>query len=311
MSFQQGLSGLNAIEQEPGGDRQQHRQRQHLRRQGVARRVRRHLRQRAERRRRQRDRHRRQRSRRWRSSSRRATSSTTDNPMDLAINGAGFFQVTDGTSPAIVHAQRPVQGRPRRLHRQQPAAAPDGLPGRRDRRDPCPAQASAAADADRRHHAGGDDRRSSMEMNLDARAAVTAAGAPAPPIDFADPTTYNNATSLTVYDAQGPGRRADLLLPEGGDRHLERLRHRQRHADRDRGRQPGAVDDDHLPGQRRHADRAGRHRSRSTSRRSTNAAGAATRADHRRRRSTSPAPPSTARSSASPTCRRTATRRAS
>jgi flagellar hook protein FlgE len=41
-----------------------------------------------------------------------------------------------------------------------------------------------------------------MEMNLDARAAVTlpAAGAP---IDFADPSTYNNATSQTVYDAKG------------------------------------------------------------------------------------------------------------
>ena len=58
---------------------------------------------------------------------------TTDNPMDLAINGAGFFQVTDGSNPSTLHAQRPVQGRPRRLHRQQPAAAADGLPGRRAR----------------------------------------------------------------------------------------------------------------------------------------------------------------------------------
>jgi flagellar hook protein FlgE len=43
-----------------------------------------------------------------------------------------------------------------------------------------------------------------MEMNLDARAGVTlpAAGAP---IDFADPSTYNNATSQTVYDATGQG----------------------------------------------------------------------------------------------------------
>ena len=98
-----------------------------------------------------------------------------------------------------------------------------------------------------------------MEMNLDARAGVTLPGAGAP-IDFADPSTYNNATSQTVYDATGRRRRADLLLPEGGGRHLERLRRRQRHADRDRRRQPGGVDDDHLPGQRRHADRAGRHR---------------------------------------------------
>ena len=43
-----------------------------------------------------------------------------------------------------------------------------------------------------------------MEMNLDARLAVTLPGAGAP-IDFADPTTYNNATSQTVYDAKGQG----------------------------------------------------------------------------------------------------------
>jgi len=43
-----------------------------------------------------------------------------------------------------------------------------------------------------------------MEMNLDARAGVTLPGAGAP-IDFADPTTYNNATSQTVYDATGQG----------------------------------------------------------------------------------------------------------
>jgi flagellar hook protein FlgE len=41
-----------------------------------------------------------------------------------------------------------------------------------------------------------------LEMNLDARAAVTAPSS-GPPINMTDPTTYNNATSLTVYDAKG------------------------------------------------------------------------------------------------------------
>jgi flagellar hook protein FlgE len=41
-----------------------------------------------------------------------------------------------------------------------------------------------------------------LEMNLDSRASVTAPAA-APAIDFNDPKTYNNATSLTVYDAKG------------------------------------------------------------------------------------------------------------
>ena len=35
------------------------------------------------------------------------------------------------TQPGHLHAQRPVQGRPRRLHRQQQPAAADGLSGRR------------------------------------------------------------------------------------------------------------------------------------------------------------------------------------
>jgi flagellar hook protein FlgE len=41
-----------------------------------------------------------------------------------------------------------------------------------------------------------------IEMNLDSRVATTAP-AVGPAIDFGDPTTYNNATSLTVYDAKG------------------------------------------------------------------------------------------------------------
>ena len=86
---------------EPGDHRQQHRQCQHLRHQGVARRVRRRVRRGAER------------CRRPRPSASATTLAavaqqftqgnitTTENPMDLAINGAGFFQVTDGKNPAM------------------------------------------------------------------------------------------------------------------------------------------------------------------------------------------------------------------
>jgi flagellar hook protein FlgE len=41
-----------------------------------------------------------------------------------------------------------------------------------------------------------------LEMNLDSRAAVTLPAA-GPRIQLFDPTTYNNATSMTVYDAKG------------------------------------------------------------------------------------------------------------
>jgi flagellar hook protein FlgE len=126
--------------------------------------------------------------------------STTENPMDLAINGAGFFQVSDGRSP--VTYTRNGQFKVDRdgyivnngLERLMGYAA-DGngviQPGQA-----VPLQLPT----------GGIDpnptTRAEMEVNLDSRKAVTAP-AVAPMIDFANASTYNNATSLTVYDAKG------------------------------------------------------------------------------------------------------------
>ena len=126
--------------------------------------------------------------------------STTENPMDLAINGAGFFQVSDGRSP--VSFTRNGQFKIDRdgfivnngLERLMGYAA-DGngviQPGQA-----VPLQLPT----------GGIDpnptTRAEMEVNLDARKAVTLP-AVAPMIDFANANTYNNATSLTVYDAKG------------------------------------------------------------------------------------------------------------
>ncbi len=126
--------------------------------------------------------------------------STTENPMDLAINGAGFFQVSDGRSP--VTYTRNGQFKIDRegfivnngLERLMGYAA-DGngviQPGQA-----VPLQLPT----------GGIDpnptTRAAMEVNLDARKAVTVPAA-APLIDFANANSYNNATSLTVYDAKG------------------------------------------------------------------------------------------------------------
>jgi flagellar hook protein FlgE len=131
---------------------------------------------------------------------------TTSNPMDLAINGAGFFQVKDGTNPVmysrngqfkvdrdgyIVNNQRqqlmgyiadgtgtiqPGQAVPLQL----PTAGIN------------PAPTSTAK----------------VEMNLDARLSRTAPTsaqitAGTPPIVLTDPSTYNNASSMAVYDAKG------------------------------------------------------------------------------------------------------------
>jgi flagellar hook protein FlgE len=126
---------------------------------------------------------------------------TTENPMDLAINGAGFFQVTDGNSPVVFSRNgqfkidrdgfivnndlKKLLGYPASPNGviQPGAASPLQLPT-----SGINPQVTSKID---------------IEFNLDARLAATAPAAPSAAIDFADPTTYNNATSMSVYDAKG------------------------------------------------------------------------------------------------------------
>ena len=125
---------------------------------------------------------------------------TTENPMDMAINGAGFFQLSDGKSPVTfsrngqfkvdrdgfivnnslqklmgyaVNSQGQIQ-----LGTSVPLQLPTG--------NVAPLASSLIK----------------VEMNLDARAAVTLPSAGAQ-VDFNNADTYNNATSLTVFDAKG------------------------------------------------------------------------------------------------------------
>jgi flagellar hook protein FlgE len=126
--------------------------------------------------------------------------STTENPMDLAINGAGFFQVTDGNSPPVFarNGQFKVDregfivnnGGMRlmgyRADEQGTVQPGQAVPLRLPTAGVSPSPTSKIA----------------VEMNLDARQAVTLPGV-GPMIDFADAETYNNATSLTLYDAKG------------------------------------------------------------------------------------------------------------
>ena len=125
---------------------------------------------------------------------------TTENPMDLAINGAGFFQLTDGKSAITFtrNGQFKVDREGFIVNNSQQklvgyAADAEGrilpglaLPLQLPTGGVVPSATSTIA----------------LEMNLDARAATTlpAAGAQ---IDFNDADTYNNATSLTVFDAKG------------------------------------------------------------------------------------------------------------
>ena len=125
---------------------------------------------------------------------------STDNPLDVAINGGGFFQLRD-TSGAISYSRNGqfkvdnsgfiVNNQGGQLMGYPADATGVIIPG--------------TASALQMPTAGITPRvtsRINMEMNLDARAGVTLPVAGAP-IVFADPSTYNNATSQTVYDAQG------------------------------------------------------------------------------------------------------------
>ncbi len=124
---------------------------------------------------------------------------TTDSPLDMAISGEGFFQLNDGGTTVYsrdgeFQADRNgniVNSRGQQLmgyaatssgtiipSTMQPLVLSQGaMP---------PAATSKVAAA----------------VNLDSRGAVTQSPA-APAITFSDPTTYNSATSATVYDVKG------------------------------------------------------------------------------------------------------------
>ena len=124
---------------------------------------------------------------------------TTESSLDLAINGAGFFQVSDGRNPTMYtrNGQFKVDRDGYFVNNQQQRLL--GYPADA-RGNIVPGQAQAI-----QLPTGGINPRAtdevSMEMNLDARAAVTVPAGGG--IDLTDPTTYNNATSVTAYDVLG------------------------------------------------------------------------------------------------------------
>jgi flagellar hook protein FlgE len=124
----------------------------------------------------------------------------TNNPMDLAINGGGFFQVTDGLNPALYSRNGQFK-----VDREGYVVNNDGLRLVGYPADPTGVILPGNSGAIRLPTAGIEPRATAeieMEMNLDSRAATTAPTV-GPAIDFTDPTTYNSATSMTVYDVLG------------------------------------------------------------------------------------------------------------
>jgi flagellar hook protein FlgE len=125
---------------------------------------------------------------------------TTDNPMDLAINGAGFFQLTDGKNPTTYSRNGQfkvdregfiVNNSRQRLMGY--AADDQGVvqPGQ-----------AVALQLPTSGVAPKASTEIALEANMDSRLATRGSVA-TPTIDYTDADTYNNATSLTVYDEKG------------------------------------------------------------------------------------------------------------
>jgi flagellar hook protein FlgE len=124
---------------------------------------------------------------------------TTDSPLDLAINGNGFFEVSNGSQTLYTRNGQFQANKDGFLTTNTglklvgyPASA-DGTiqPG-----GAVPLQLPTGGVAPNPTGKIG------VDMNLDARKATTLP-AGTPQIDFTDATTYNDATSVTVFDAKG------------------------------------------------------------------------------------------------------------
>lgn len=126
---------------------------------------------------------------------------TTENPMDLAINGNGFFRLKDSTTHQEYYSRNGqfkvdqngyiINNDGLRVQGYQVNAATGQKTGTLDdlqlTSGVVPAQATTKA---------------AMEFNLDSRAKFTAEEG-VQGMDLNDSSTYNNATSMTVYDAKG------------------------------------------------------------------------------------------------------------
>ncbi len=124
----------------------------------------------------------------------------TGNPLDLAINGNGFFQTQDGANQIQYtrNGQFKVSNEGNIVNDQGNKLL--GYPA-----DATGAIVQGAAKPLQLPTGGIDPQqttKSTIEFNLDSRAAVTTP-ASGPAIDFTNQKTYNNATSVTMFDAKG------------------------------------------------------------------------------------------------------------
>jgi flagellar hook protein FlgE len=124
---------------------------------------------------------------------------TTANSLDLAINGEGFFEVSNG-GQTLYSRNGQFQVNKEGFIVNNQGAKLLGYPA-----DGQGVIQPGLAQPLQLPTAGIDPNASTeinMEFNLDSRAATTLP-ATTPQVNFSDAKTYNNATSVTVYDAKG------------------------------------------------------------------------------------------------------------
>ena len=126
---------------------------------------------------------------------------TSDSPLDLAIDGNGFFEVSNG-SQTLYTRNGQFQADKDGFIANNAGLKLVGYPAAKD------GTIQPGAAVPLQLPTGGVDpnptSKVTIEMNLDARKATTLASpVPTPQVDFSDATTYNDATSVTVFDAKG------------------------------------------------------------------------------------------------------------
>jgi flagellar hook protein FlgE len=125
---------------------------------------------------------------------------TTDGPLDLAINGNGFFEVQNPAGQTVYTRNGQFQQSKDGFIVTNTGLKLVGYPAAKDGT----IQPGAAVPLQLPTGGVAPNPTGSVkiEMNLDARKATTLP-AGTPQIDFTDAKTYNDATSVTVFDAKG------------------------------------------------------------------------------------------------------------
>lgn len=141
---------------------------------------------------------------------------TTNNPMDIALNGNGFFQVASpsGSVNYTRNGQFKLDKDGFIVNNDNMKLMGFGA----DNQGNILAGSAAAVQLPTAGIAPNPSSRVDLEMNLDARWTATDPGSTVVPrIDFADRLTYNQATSITTYDAQGKPVAVNYYFQQGAN----------------------------------------------------------------------------------------------